>query len=150
MILGDSAPGREAYEQHLRDSAQLLQRHTVRFVGFVNNPDAFYRAADFVLVPSLLPEPFGRVAVEAMAHGKPPIVADHGGLIEIVESDDVGLRFKAGDSQSLIAVIGRCVSMTDSEYERRATGCKSIFRERFGLAAYQSRMATLLGERTDA
>lgn|GEM_PF-2743024 len=40
--------------------------------------------AKLVLVPSLLPEPFGRFAVEAMANGVPILASDTGGLSEIL------------------------------------------------------------------
>jgi len=43
-----------------------------------------YRRARAVLVPSLLPETFGRVAAEAMACGAVPLVSDRGALKETV------------------------------------------------------------------
>jgi glycogen synthase len=52
-------------------------------------------------VPSIY-EPFGLVALEAMASGCPTIVADTGGLREVVPGGRrVGLRFRARDSSSL-------------------------------------------------
>ena len=45
-------------------------------------------------------EPFGLVALEAMASGCPCIVADTGGLREVVPADErVGLRFSGGDAE---------------------------------------------------
>ena len=44
-------------------------------------------------------EPFGLVALEAMASGCPCIVADTGGLREVVPNDDVGLRFRSRDPE---------------------------------------------------
>jgi glycogen synthase len=53
------------------------------------------------VVPSLY-EPFGLVALEAMASGCPCLVADTGGLREVVpRGRRVGLRFRARDSRSL-------------------------------------------------
>src|SRR3712207_8640160 len=46
-------------------------------------------------------EPFGIVALEAMASGCPCIVADTGGLREIVSNRDVGLRFRDRKSTRL-------------------------------------------------
>ncbi len=71
---------------------------------------ALYRVADVCVVPSLY-EPFGLVPLEAMACGCACIVADTGGLREIVPSDgSVGLRFRAGDSRSLRANLERLLS----------------------------------------
>ena len=52
-----------------------------------------------LVVPSTWPEPFGRVAVEGMAAGLPVIVADSGGLPEVI--DECGLITKSGDHEDL-------------------------------------------------
>jgi glycogen synthase len=69
------------------------------FVGWAGDELLYslYRIADLCVVPSLY-EPFGLAALEAMASGCPCIVADTGGLREVVPS---GLRFRARDSRSL-------------------------------------------------
>jgi glycogen(starch) synthase len=72
------------------------------FLGWIGDDllHSLYRIADLCVVPSLY-EPFGLVALEAMASGCPCIVADTGGLREVVPNDDVGLRFASRDSRSL-------------------------------------------------
>jgi glycogen(starch) synthase len=65
---------------------------------------AIVAAADGVVVPSLY-EPFGFVALEAMALGAPLVVARVGGLAEIVGDDRVGRTFVAGDAPDLAAVL---------------------------------------------
>ena len=73
------------------------------FVGWTGDDvlHSLYRIADLCVVPSLY-EPFGLVALEAMASGCPCIVADTGGLREVVpRGRRVGLRFRARDSRSL-------------------------------------------------
>jgi glycogen(starch) synthase len=73
------------------------------FVGWTGDEalHSYYRIADLCVVPSLY-EPFGLVALEAMASGCPTIVADTGGLREVVPGGRrVGLRFRARDSRSL-------------------------------------------------
>ena len=53
---------------------------------------SLYRIADLCVVPSIY-EPFGLVALEAMASGCPCVVADTGGLREVVPEDGrAGLR----------------------------------------------------------
>jgi len=78
----------------------------VTFTGYVSDEDlrAIVAAADVVVVPSLY-EPFGFVALEAMALGAPLVVARVGGLAEIVEDDRVGRTFVAGDATDLAAVV---------------------------------------------
>jgi len=62
-----------------------------------------YREADVVVAPSLWEEPFGLVAVEAMATGRPVCASRVGGLQEIVAHGETGLLFDRGDSAALAA-----------------------------------------------
>ena len=70
------------------------------FLGWIGDDvlHSLYRIADVCVVPSIY-EPFGLVALEAMASGCPCIVADTGGLREVVPHNEAGLRFRARDSR---------------------------------------------------
>ena len=70
---------------------------------------SLYRIADLCVVPSIY-EPFGLVALEAMASGCPCIVADTGGLREVVPNEDVGLRFRSRDPRSLAQMMERVLA----------------------------------------
>jgi glycogen(starch) synthase len=88
-----------------------LMRHG-SFVGWTGDEvlHSYYRIADLCVVPSLY-EPFGLVALEAMASGCPTIVADTGGLREVVPSGRrAGLRFRAQDSRSLARMAEQLLS----------------------------------------
>ncbi len=79
-----------------------LTRHG-SFLGWVGDDmlHSLYRVADLCIVPSIY-EPFGLVALEAMASGCLCVVADTGGLREVVPGDGtVGLRFRSRDSAAL-------------------------------------------------
>ena len=73
----------------------------VRFEPFQVDPAPLYRWADVVAVPSRMPESLGRVAIEAMAFGRPPIVAQLGGLTEIVENGATGWTVPPNDAAAL-------------------------------------------------
>src|SRR4051794_27325718 len=82
------------------------------FVGWTGDDElhSLYRIADLCLVPSIY-EPFGLVALEAMASGCPCIVADTGGLREVVPGGGrVGLRFAPEDSKALGRVAERILT----------------------------------------
>jgi glycogen synthase len=79
------------------------------FLGWIGDDvlHSLYRIADLCVVPSIY-EPFGLVALEAMASGCPCIVADTGGLREVVPvGEHVGLRFNGGDAEHLGVMIER-------------------------------------------
>ena len=83
----------------------------VYFTGFLDDPTVkrLYRSADVCVVPSLY-EPFGIVAIEAMAAGSPVVVSDVGGLSEIVQHDSTGLKVYPSDANSLAWGILRILS----------------------------------------
>jgi glycogen synthase len=79
------------------------------FLGWIGDDvlHRLYGIADLCVVPSIY-EPFGLVALEAMASGCPCIVADTGGLREVVPvGERVGLRFNGGDAEHLGVMIER-------------------------------------------
>ena len=95
--------GSGTHEAELKAQAQRLglMAHGT-FAGWIGDDvlHSLYRIADLCVVPPIY-EPFGLVALEAMASGCPCIVADTGGLREVVPNDEVGLRFTSRDPRSL-------------------------------------------------
>ena len=103
--------GSGPHEAELRKQAEKLgiAGHGT-FAGWIGDDvlHSLYRIADLCVVPSLY-EPFGLVALEAMASGCPCIVADTGGLREVVPHD-VGLRFRARDARALGRMVERVLT----------------------------------------
>ena len=89
--------------------------HKVMFTGFVDDETLrkLQRCADVSVVPSLF-EPFGIVALEAMAAKSPIVVSDTGGLSEIVKHDIDGVKVYTGNPDSLAWGINRV--LTDEAY----------------------------------
>jgi glycosyltransferase involved in cell wall biosynthesis len=90
----------------------------VLFTGFVDNGTLrkLQKCADACVVPSLF-EPFGIVALEAMAAKSPVVVSDSGGLTEIVDHDVDGVKVYPGNPDSLAWGITRV--LTDEAYANR-------------------------------
>jgi glycogen(starch) synthase len=74
----------------------------VQFTGFVSEEtrNRLYQVADVAIFPSTY-EPFGIVALEAMALGVPVVASDAGGLAEVVEREETGVVVDAGSADSL-------------------------------------------------
>jgi glycogen synthase len=107
--------GSGTHEEQLRAQAEELGLGAEgTFLGWIGDDvlHSLYRIADVCVVPSIY-EPFGLVALEAMASGCPCIVADTGGLREVVPHDEVGLRFRARDPDDLIDVTARVLSQPE-------------------------------------
>ena len=95
--------GKGRLQQSLQEQAARLGiGNRVQFAGYVAGKPlaALYRSASLVVVPSRY-EPFGIVALEGMVCGSPVIVAQTGGLAEIVVPEETGLSFPPGDATVL-------------------------------------------------
>ncbi|HWI22242.1 MAG TPA: glycosyltransferase family 4 protein [Baekduia sp.] len=93
--------GNHEPELRARAAALGLDAHG-SFLGWAGDDllHSLYRVADLTVVPSIY-EPFGLVALEAMASGCACIVADTGGLREVVPASAAAFRFASGDSVAL-------------------------------------------------
>jgi glycogen synthase len=95
--------GTGAYLDNLKSRAWTLGiASEVIFTGFIpdDDRDRLYHIADLATFPSLY-EPFGIVALEAMAARCPVVVAETGGLAEVVTLHETGLMIHPDDPSSL-------------------------------------------------
>ena len=72
-----------------------------RLTPVVDDMPAALMVADVVVMPSITPEPFGRVALEAQAMGRPIVAFAHGGAVESIEHGKTGWLATPGDVDSL-------------------------------------------------
>jgi glycosyltransferase involved in cell wall biosynthesis/GT2 family glycosyltransferase len=114
-------------EASLRDRAgraDLTGR--VRFLGSLDEDELsrFYRQIDVLAVPSLTTptwvEQFGRVAVEAMAHGVPVVASDSGALPDVVGG--AGLLVPPGDPTALRLALAQLLDNTEPRARCREQG----------------------------
>lgn len=71
---------------------------------------AAWERALFGIVPSVWPEPFGIVAIEALSAGRPVVASSTGGLPEIIEHGRSGLLVPPGDAEALADAMHRLVA----------------------------------------
>ncbi|HHZ19461.1 MAG TPA: DUF1957 domain-containing protein [Firmicutes bacterium] len=99
LVIAGSGPYTEELQNMVR---RLGLTDRIRFMGFVAEKvrDELLKSCSIAVFPSLY-EPFGIVALEAMASGTPVVVSRTGGLAEIVEDGVSGLCFTPGDAGEL-------------------------------------------------
>lgn len=104
-------------EQVLNIVRNTKMEHKVLFAGFTDDATLLrlQRCADVSVVPSLF-EPFGIVALEAMAARSPVVVSDTGGLSEIVDHDWTGVKVYPNNPESLAWGIVKV--LTDENYKK--------------------------------
>lgn len=120
--------------------SQLKHREAVSIVGEVEDISSYIDAADFLVLPSDKPEPFGLVLVESFARGRAVIASDAGGVLDIVTNGHDGLLYPIGDASGLATLL----SSVDKDAARRmGTNARQTYEERFSINAYRSRFQEL-------
>ena len=111
VMVGGAAPGLENLPLRLKAQAEASGvGECCYFVPFIDDIWPVWFGTDIAVVPSIEPEPFGMVAIEAMAAGAPVIAAGHGGLLDIVVNEKTGLFFPPRDATALADSIDRLAS----------------------------------------
>jgi glycosyltransferase involved in cell wall biosynthesis len=87
--------------------------------------------ADLIVMPSISPEPFGRIIVEAQALGKIPIAFDHGGASETIIDGKTGFLAKALSAESLAEKILLALSMKSAKRESMGNYSKKFVSKNF-------------------
>ena len=87
--------------------------------------------ADLIVMPSISPEPFGRIIVEAQALGKIPIAFDHGGASETIIDGKTGFLAKALSAESLAEKLLLALSMKSAKRESMGNYSKKFVSKNF-------------------
>ena len=105
---------------------------SVRFEGAVaaQRVACYYRHTAIVIMPSLWPEPFGIVGLEAMACGRPVVAYDGGGTAEWLDHDETGILVPAGDERALATALSELLRNPSRGRQMGARGRERV-RERF-------------------
>jgi glycosyltransferase involved in cell wall biosynthesis len=108
QVIGGALFNDHPFEREVHALASSLGlASVVEFTGFVPNVAERMAALDLVVHASPTPEPFGQVAAESMAAGKPVIATRAGGIPEIVIHEETGLLVTPGDADELAEAICR-------------------------------------------
>lgn len=106
-LLGSAYAGYEWFENELRDTAERQSPGRVRFLGFESDVWPRMAEADIILIPSVVDEPFGNTAVEAVLSRRPSVVSDTSGLREAARGYRSALVVPPGDSAAIAAAVRR-------------------------------------------
>jgi glycosyltransferase involved in cell wall biosynthesis len=137
LVGADLFGRRPGYETELRKMAKTLGIHDqVRFLGWQDDMDAIWRQVT-CLVHTADKEPFGRVIIEAMAHGVPVIAVGASGPAEVVENSRTGLLVPPDDVEALAGAM-------------LAVAGDSRLADRLARAAYDRVKTDFTAERTAA
>jgi len=124
--------GRASYRRELEHRIERLGLgRTVRLGEHCDDMPAAYVLSNVVVVPSVRPEGFGRVLIEALAMGRTVIASDIGPLPEIVRSSGAGWLVPGGDAAALAGALDAALSLDPSARDRMAARAVAHITERY-------------------
>ncbi len=95
-----------------RLASRLGVQQRVSFAGWLSPAELARELAEasVVAIPSLWPEPFGLVGVEAFAAGRPVVASATGGIVDWLEHGHNGLSVPPGDVQALASALSELLA----------------------------------------
>ena len=142
LTLAGDGPSRDAWEQLSRELGVRAS-----FPGWVDADalDQLYRSAAMVIVPSLWPEPFGLIGLEAGAYGVPAVAFDVGGITEWLRNGVNGWLVPArGGERAMGETLARLCGHPDIVLGMRQ-GAREVAEE-LSLERHVTRLEQLLDE----
>ena len=119
-LFAGNQKGSERYIQNLKETiASLSLDDKIKLIGQVENMPLAYQVSNIILSPSIQPEPFGRIPIEAQASGKIIISSNAGAVKETIKSgqDSTGFKVKPNNSEELAHQIKLVIKMKDEDLQ---------------------------------
>ena len=131
LVAGEAWPGADQRAASVLALAQELGvTDRLRLLGFRDDVETVFGAADLVAVPSTAPDPLPGSAIEAAAAGCAVIASAHGGLPEIIRDGDTGRLVAPGDPAALARAAAELLDDT-GQRERLGAAARADVRRRF-------------------
>ncbi len=136
VYIGSPPPNQDNF---LFDLKQTIEKNkltsNVSIIPFQKEISKFWQSIDIAVVPSIEPEPFGLVAVEAMLANKPVIASNHGGLTEIIINNYNGFLVAPNNDLELANAIQLLINYPTLRIEQGENGYKRALQE-FSVESY--------------
>lgn len=132
-LVGAEGGGRTNYTRQIeRTIQQLGLEKTVKILGARRDIAELLREADLLVLPTLVPESFGRVLIEAGAVGTACVATRLGGILDIIEDGKEGLLVPPRDEEAMAEAIIRFVK-NRAEAKKMAHALRRKVESRFSL-----------------
>ncbi|QCE33323.1 glycosyltransferase family 4 protein [Acetobacteraceae bacterium] len=123
------------YERELLEMIVSLGLEAqVSLKGFCPEMAVAYAMADFVVLPNIAPEPFGRTAIEAQMSGCPVVASACGGYLETLGGSPTATLVPPGDVEALAKAILAELEIPFSLREKRAKKSRDYCKHFFSLS----------------
>jgi glycosyltransferase involved in cell wall biosynthesis len=143
VLLG-AADGKPAFVDRLTQTGMKLGLEgRFRLTHGVDDMPAALMAADIVVMPSVTPEPFGRVSLEAQAMGRLVVAFDHGGAAESIVHGKTGWLATPVEEDSLAQCLAKALDFTAKQRKTMALETRSHIEANFSAELMCSRTVAI-------
>ena len=150
-IIAGTDDGHESYREEVEE--QIVKsglEGKVRIADSTNYMTDAYTLSQLVVVPSIKPESFGRVAIEAQAMGRLVVATDHGGARETIVQNETGYLVPPEDPATMAAAIRYALSLDADTVQVMGDYAKQHVRQHFSSKQMQDRTMAVYRELLDA
>lgn len=140
VLVGDPFPGYEPILDELRKKIEqegLSQQ--VSYLGFREDIPQIMASLDIFVLPSVLPDSFPTVILEAMAAGKPIVATKSGGAAEMIEEGKTGFLIPIHDRKAGVVALSKLVEDQNLREKMGKSGQDRVLKE-FSLEAFKEKI----------
>lgn len=140
VMIGDAFPGYEyLYEQLSAIITQENLHEKTSDLGYRTDVAELLQGFDILVLPSILPDPFPTVILEAMAAGKPVVATQQGGALEMVENGHTGLWIPVNEARLAAAAMEPLVTDPGLRKLMGEKGRQKVLTQ-FSLEAFENKL----------
>lgn len=140
VMIGDAFPGYEyLYDQLSALITRENLQNKVTDLGYRTDVAELLQGFDILVLPSLLPDPFPTVILEAMASGKPVVATQQGGALEMVEHGKTGIWIPVKEAPLAAAALEQLVTSAPLRRQMGEKGREKVLRE-YSLEAFEKKL----------
>lgn len=144
VLIGDPFPG---YEAILEEIGNVIREkdleERVSYLGFRDDIPKVMAALDVFVLPSILPDSFPTVILEAMAAGKPVVATRSGGASEMVLEGETGFLVSIGNVEKGVKTLEKLIQNVEFSQKLGEAGRKRVLSE-YSLEAFEKKIKTHL------
>ncbi|MDI1323959.1 MAG: glycosyltransferase family 4 protein [Algoriphagus sp.] len=140
VLVGDPFPGYEHIQEEIRTIIEKKElKEKVTDLGFRTDVPKVLAASDIFVLPSILPDSFPTVILEAMAAGKPVVATRSGGAAEMVLDGETGFLIPIGDVDKGVRTLSKLIENEALRLALGKAGRTRVLKE-YSLEAFEEKI----------
>ncbi|WP_240469515.1 glycosyltransferase family 4 protein [Cyclobacterium sp. SYSU L10401] len=140
LLVGDAFPGEECLFDGLEQKIlEKTFKDKIHNLGFRQNISQVLATMDIFILPSILPDPFPTVVLEAMAAAKPVFATAHGGALEMIEEGRTGYHIPWDNASAAAEKVEKLIE-NKNQIENIGLNARRSVLENFSLPAYGNKI----------